>query len=259
MGSINKKIKLNNKLLCETYFNKRNVWIFNKLPDNKLIQTCIRTNMIKLQTNFEIRLFGYSTIKNLLPEFIKYINLCRSGYLFENLLKYAILFKYGGLWIPSDTIIINNLGNNFHDLTNKIYLFGLNDLNYTDTPGFSDDIVLCNKENKTIKTILDYVIMNIYSFHNSSNYKLIINKYINNFSDDLVIFKGYRLQKTIFSKFIDPDSIINERISSIIDKTNKYFYIIQYDNLKNRTKHILNIKNPDNTYNSVNYINNFIT
>ena len=253
------KLQFNNKILCETYFNRRNVWIFNKSDNNKIIQKCIDYNISKLQNSFEIRLFTYNNIKNLIPEFSKYINLCRSEYLFENLLKYAILFKYGGLWIPEDTIIINDLQTDFQDTTEKIHLYGLNDPNYCDNPGFSDDIILCNKNNNSIKLIVQYIISSIYSFHNSTNYKLTINKHINSISNDLIHFEDYTLQKNIYGKFIDPNLIIDKYYDEI-DTTHKYFYILHYDKLTNKTKHTLNITDNmnDSNVNFIQYINKFI-
>ena len=259
----NKKLKIklqfNNKILCETYFNRRNVWIFNKSDNNKIIQKCIDYNISKLQNSFEIRLFTYNNIKNLIPEFSKYINLCRSEYLFENLLKYTILFKYGGLWIPEDTIIINDLQTDFQDTTEKIHLYGLNDPNYCDNPGFSDDIILCNKNNNSIKLIVQYIISSIYSFHNSTNYKLTINKHINFISNDLIHFEDYTLQKNIYGKFIDPNLIIDKYYDEI-DTTHKYFYILHYDKLTNKTKHTLNITDNmnDSDVNFIQYISKFI-
>ena len=41
-------------------------------------------------------------IKKLIPEFIPSINKCKDKYVFEYLLKYAIIFME--VWLPKDTL-----------------------------------------------------------------------------------------------------------------------------------------------------------
>ena len=78
------------------------------------------------------------------------------------------MYKYGGLWIPKDTIMLNT----FHIDTNsyysgKILTFKTNNLNYTDNKGISDDIIAANRLNPFIKNMLKFIVNSNCRFQNS--------------------------------------------------------------------------------------------
>ena len=116
--------------------NKQVIWIFDvyevssshwqsfysrktRQPMSSIVSLCINTIKNNSSNHF-IRVFNQNHIKKLLPEYEKYIRNCNSFYLAYNFIKFAMLYKYGGIWIPSDTIMLKELRDTDFINDNKI-------------------------------------------------------------------------------------------------------------------------------------------
>ena len=252
-----KKIKTNNQCLCEGFLTKINLWIYNpsELSSEKWINFYSRKNfrdsssiidlsidsVIKYSNNyFNIRVFDQSAINRLIPEFKKDLGNCKNSYSFINLLKYAILYKYGGLWIPKDTIMLNT----FHIDTNsyysgKILTFKTNNLNYTDNKGISDDIIAANRLNPFIKNMLKFIVNSNYRFQNSYKFKNTVNKHFNNqiLKNDIIRHYPIVLEKNMKDTYLDAAIAMSTFNNDIINYKDKVFYHIRLDILKQLPMH----------------------
>ena len=65
--------------------------------------------------------------------------------IFKNLLKYSILEKYGGLWLPLDTLVLREFNIGYLN-TDKLILFKKNPKYINFDEGFSDQIIFYEKE-----------------------------------------------------------------------------------------------------------------
>ena len=103
-----------------------NIWIYNdettssrhwknfysrryKQPTSSLINLCIKSVIRHSCHNYKINIFSQNDIVNIIPEYVSAINNCTSEYMKYNLIKYAVLYKYGGVWIPKDTLMFKSL------------------------------------------------------------------------------------------------------------------------------------------------------
>lgn len=189
-GNINSPILLKG-------IHKPNMWIYNdhvtssrhwcsfysrkyKQPTSGLISLCLKTIIKHSCNNFKIKIFSQDDIPELLPNYIGIINSCNSDYMRYNFIKYAILSEYGGIWIPKDTIMLRPISYHGNLNSNYITTFSINNTNYIDNPGISDNIIAAPKHNKFIKTILNYLIKNSITFQNALVFKQSINKQFNN-------------------------------------------------------------------------------
>lgn len=177
----------------EHFFTKKNLWIFvdeipsdkqwkhfysrnNKSPSYDINKLCIQTIKNNTKNNFNLRIITKNNVKKLLPGHKKYLTNKVDPYVYNNYLKYAILKKYGGLWMPKDLIIYKKMEN---INSNKLITFGLNNNNIVDNVGFSDEILFANKENVLVSKMLSYIKCNYHSFQNALIFKKSINKFFN--------------------------------------------------------------------------------
>tara|TARA_B100000902_G_C27276163_1_gene898983 strand:- start:1280 stop:1840 length:561 start_codon:yes stop_codon:yes gene_type:complete len=96
-----------------------------------------------------------------------------------NFIKYAILYKYGGIWIPKDTIMLRPLSYSINFDCKYITTFGSNNNNYVDNKGVSDNIIAVPKNHILVKNMLAYLLTNSLTFQNALVFKQSINKYLN--------------------------------------------------------------------------------
>uniref|UniRef100_A0A6C0ENC2 Nucleotide-diphospho-sugar transferase domain-containing protein n=1 Tax=viral metagenome TaxID=1070528 RepID=A0A6C0ENC2_9ZZZZ len=90
-----------------------------------------------------------------------------------NYIKYNLLYNYGGLWVPPDTLCLTN----FNSILNKLNHHDLVLIKNIDN-NIDDTFIACNKFNPTIKKILENsqrkILDHNYYFHNQSG--LLLNK-----------------------------------------------------------------------------------
>lgn len=247
-----KKIKQNNQCLCEGFLTKINIWIYNpdelssKKWDNfysrkkfnkssPLINLCINSVIKHQNSEYNIRVFNQSSIKCLIPEFKQYLDKSKNSYSFNNLLKYAILYKYGGIWIPKDTLMLNKLNideNSYY--SGKVLSFSINNTDKIDNIGISDSILAAKRNNPLIKNIIKFIIFNLYRFQNAYKFKNGVNKHFNNLikKGDFVRFYPYTLQKDLRNKFIDTPSLMGIFNNNIGNYKNKVFVQIDTESIK---------------------------
>ena len=175
--------------------NLPNLWIFNdytvssrhwktfysrryRQPTSPIINLCIKSVIRHSYTNFTIHVFSQDDLSILIPEYLDTLKNCSSEYMRYNLIKCAILHKYGGVWIPKDTLMFNSLSYRDHFDCNYITTFGNNNNNYMDN-GISDNIIAVGKNNKLIGQMLTYLIRNTLTFQNAITFKQSINKHFN--------------------------------------------------------------------------------
>ena len=251
-----KKIKTNNQCLCEGFLTKINIWIYNPYElssrhwDNfysrksfnkssSIINICLKSIIKHSKDKYNIRVFNQSCIKNLIPEFKQHLDNCKNSYSFRNLLKYAILYKYGGIWLPKDTLMLNELNINSNDYySGKIITFGINNTDQKDNQGISDDIIGSSRNNPFIKNILKFIVNNIYKFQFALKFKDGVNKYFNIVAKkgDYIRYYPLTLQKNLRNKFINESTLMGIFNNNILDYQNKVFLKLNIDNISRLPK-----------------------
>ena len=136
----------------------------------------------------------------LIPEYVDKINLVKNRYLYYNLIKYAILYKYGGFWINNDILMINNFEINQID-SHDIILYRMDKNNHL----YLDDIIYVNRNNPIIKRVLDFIIYRLNTFQNTDIYFNSVVKYLNSILDSTVqiFFNNICLTHDLSGKKID--------------------------------------------------------
>ena len=172
-----------------------NLWIYNdetissrhwknfysrryKQPTSSLINLCIKSVIRHSCHNYTIKIFSQNDLNDIIPEYMSSINNCSSEYMKYNLIKYAVLYKYGGVWIPKDTLMFKPLSYLPRLDCNYITTFGNNNVNYMDQ-GISDSIIASGKNNIVTGQMLSYLIRNTLTFQNALVFKQSINKHFN--------------------------------------------------------------------------------
>lgn len=161
-------------------FTKSSLWIYNNGEGYPLVNLCIKS-IIKHSSNlYNINIISDNDIDRLIPEYKPRIRMCKSDYLKENLIKFAILFKYGGLWVPKDTLLLKPI-NSINDVYScNFKTYGINNRNYNDK-GISDQIISSKKNDSLVKSILQFLIKNTNGFQNAIEFKSSVNKRFNEF------------------------------------------------------------------------------
>lgn len=202
----------------------------NRQPTPAIVDLCIQT--VKMHSgNHFIRVFDQNSIHRLLPEYEDLIQKCTSFYFAYNFIKYAILYKYGGIWIPSDTLMLKPLSNTDYINSNHIVTFGYNNMQSIDNKGYSDIIIGCKQENPSIGKMIDFFKNNLKGFQNGLFFHKSVNKYLNKLlrttklhfnSNQLIVHKrngSYLNTDDLFSSNI-PD--IDEFCSKTVVHLNMY-------------------------------------
>lgn len=99
----------------ENFFDsaKPHIWMYweNKPGKDKpkFLQLCYQTIQKKCQNSFNIILLNEKTVYNYLPnlrnDLDKYLSIPQKA----DYIRLSLLYKYGGIWIDSDTIVIKDL------------------------------------------------------------------------------------------------------------------------------------------------------
>ena len=253
-NNLNLKISLPNK--NPLIINKIKVWIFSrteyssrkwtnrvneKQPIPDIEELCIAT-IFKHMPSYNIQIVNVNNIHKLLPEYTELLSLCNSFYLYYNLIKYAILNKYGGIWLPSNYILTKPLSCIEKCKHNKLLTFSRNNNQYVDNYGLSDEIICCTSNNIIIREMLCYLRRQIDSFQNELTFKKTINKHFNILlgthqhhhteQQQLLIDNKYITVSDLFSNKIDTELInypIIDTHMEEIRRNHKYSFLLHLD------------------------------
>lgn len=236
--------------------NTNKVWIFSrteyssrkwtnrvneKQPIPDIEELCIAT-IFKHMPSYNIQIVNVNNIEKLLPEYTKTLSLCNSFYLYYNLIKYAILNKYGGIWFPSNYILTKPLSCIEKCKHNKLVTFSKNNNQLVDNYGLSDDIICCTAGNFIIKEMLCFINRQLNTFQNELIFKKTINKHFNILlaqykhhhtdQQQLMIGNKYITVDDLFSNKTDIELIKNPIIDSHmaeIRHNHKYSFLLHLD------------------------------
>ena len=161
-------------------FIKSNLWIYTNNEESSLIKLCIKSIIKHSSDLYNISIISDSDIDRLIPEYKPHIQMCQSNYLRDNIIKFGILFKYGGLWVPKDTLLLKPI-NSINDVYScNLKTYGINNRNYNDK-GISEQIISSKKNDSLVKLILQFLIKNTRGFQNAIEFKSSVNKRFNQF------------------------------------------------------------------------------
>jgi hypothetical protein len=107
-------------------------------------------------------------------------NVCRPlyPYLKNEYIKYALLEKYGGYWIPIDTVMMKSLNNTLNDYYNgKLIVSGYVSTQYKDIFSYDSMYIGGKKGNAIIKDIVNLIRNLANTFQNEIHFKDTIHKY----------------------------------------------------------------------------------
>lgn len=208
--------------------NKKTIWIYNNYIASRnkytatpeIINMCIETVTRHLGSDYNILVFTQADIGRIVPEYTAQINNCKSEYIRENLLKYSIIYKYGGVWLNCSTLVLNKFDIDEQPyLQGKLIFFAERILEYNDNFNVFDFTnIAAIKNSRQVQKILT----NLLKVSNTLNYDYSFNKLIEStLNDDADIhympisnipaFSNIQLNnKTLFtysSKFDIPGSI----------------------------------------------------
>jgi len=242
--------------ICETFYSKKNLWIYNdieynakkwdsfgsrntSLESNGIVSTCIDSALYNLSDSYNLRIIDQTDLKKLLPEFIHSINKCRDEYEFNYLIKYAIIYKYGGVWLPKDILVINNFQVPEKEYySNCLIAFMSNNLLYVNNEGVSDRIFASRKGNPILKLLLLDVINNLNTFGNSNKFKNYFNIRFNKISKfQKLYYVPLGLEKDISNNYVSFDTLTSVFNNNFINYKNKSFLDLNLDYLDIHPKH----------------------
>ena len=179
-------------------------------------------------------------LKKLIPEYLDAINKCRNEYTFMYLLKYAILCKYGGLWLPKDVLVLNKFiipEKEYYSKSNSIIVFAENNLNHVNNFGYSDYIIASSKDNKVMKKLLLNVIKNLDNFNNDIVFSNFFNQYFNETCKNNIHYMPITMDKNISNKYITIDTYMGIFNNNIVNYKNKSFFILNLSKLDRHPKY----------------------
>ena len=248
--------KANMSNICETFYSKKNLWVYNdveynakkwhsfgsrntSLKSNGIIDTCIDSILFNLSDSFNIRIIDQTDLKKLIPEFIESINKCRDEYEFNYLIKYAIVYKYGGVWLPKDVLVLNKFEIPDKEYySNCLITFMNNNLSYVNNRGVSDRIFASRKGNPILKNLLLDVIKNLNTFGNSNKFKNYYNIRFNQVAKyQKLYFMPLGLEKDMSGNDITFDTITSVFNNNFINYNDKSFLDLNLDYLDIHPKH----------------------
>ena len=90
-----------------------NIWMYwENLPGNKkspYLDLCYKTVKKNCSNNFKIHLLDEKSVYDYIPDLRKDLNSKLSIQQKVDYIRYILLYKYGGIWVDADTIVIKNL------------------------------------------------------------------------------------------------------------------------------------------------------
>tara|TARA_B110000211_G_scaffold210528_1_gene248684 strand:- start:9904 stop:10782 length:879 start_codon:yes stop_codon:yes gene_type:complete len=158
--------------------NKRTVWVYMKPNISRntrdsesigVIKLCVKSIKKHLGGNYNVIVFNKDMISDIVPEYMEFLDNSKSDYIFYNILKYSIIYKYGGVWLPCSTIVLDNF--NIDDgpyLNGKLIFFSEKHPEHNKYFNqFDFSAVASIKETSQVKTLLEKLTDKSNSFNNS--------------------------------------------------------------------------------------------
>ena len=238
------------------FFNSRlishNIWLYweNKYGHTKpaYLDLCLDTITKHCGYNFTIHVLNENNIYNFLPHLRKDLDyLLPSIPMKTDYIRYNLLYKYGGIWLDSDTIVIQNLSPLIKKLEKYDFIgFGCHNgnimckLTNNGYPKPANWVMVSKKNGKLMKKCIDManILLNKYNkYYFQKNYHILGRKLI--WSQIKYLHKYDKSWKYFHfsSKCIERDNngikLTNDRLlsTSIIDPIckSKYFFIPIYN------------------------------
>jgi hypothetical protein len=157
----------------------------HRQPTSGLRRLCLTTILKHFpEYNYRIVVFNQDNISSLLDDQYK---VCRPlyPYLKNEYIKYALLEKYGGYWIPIDTVIMKSLNNTLNDYYNgKLIVNGYVSTQYKDIFSYNSVYIGCKKQHPIIKDIVGYIRKLSNTFQNEIHFKDTLHKYFQEICED---------------------------------------------------------------------------
>lgn len=251
--------KIPNKVVAkcsiEYFLPQKNAWILNlneissrfwkNFKSRRILQSnsgiedfCLESITKNLGKNFKINILNLKNLKFFLPEKYEILQKCKDIKIFKYLLKYYILEKYGGLWLPIDTLVLREFNIGYLN-TNKLILFKKNSTYINFDQGFSDEIIFCLKDNHIIRKMINLIEENLSTFQNDILFDKYLNKKFNLFINQgkQYIYNEISIQKLADGNFITIDSMfsINNLYIENLDK--KVFFSINLQLVNKHTEY----------------------
>ena len=113
-------IHIKNKRIIESFKSNveksnNNIWMYweNKKGKSKsdYLKLCYKTVLNKCGKNFNIYLLDQNTVYDFLPNLRKDINYKLNIPQKTDYIRLNLLYKYGGIWLDSDIIVLNDFHN----------------------------------------------------------------------------------------------------------------------------------------------------
>ena len=205
--------------------NKNTVWVYNERKSG-VIDLCIESIKTHLGKSCNIIVFNRDRIDEIIPEYVEVLAKCKSTYMFLNLLKYAVIYKYGGIWLPSETIVLKEFTIDEEPfMDQKLIFFSEKTLEHTPNFNKFSFKAIASKEKTTqVKVILDKIIEQLDTFNYSHNF----NKELDNFFNEDSHIHYSPIALNYNSSFIltqSPNIKIDKKVALIfIDNSNNNAY-----------------------------------
>lgn len=149
------------------------IWLGeNKRPDIWL--DTFKKDYINMHSDYHYILWNESNIIDLFMEFPVYGTIFSLETTYNgksDLLRYLILYKYGGIYIDADSVWINN--KNFDDLLNQVNDSGVFVSYEPDTTNICGGVMGSTKNNKYMKELIQNIEKYIIDTNNNNNIKKI--------------------------------------------------------------------------------------
>ena len=206
-----------------------------------IIEACLDSINKYSKRDFTVIVFNQDDLHRLLPDFFKnkdFVVKIKNDYVLMNFIKYALLVRYGGYWMPVDTILIKSLKDTIPIYkNNKFITLTKNNMNFIDFDGLNDDYIACQKNNPLAVECLNFILKNIDTFQNSIHFKNGVNKYFNS-----ILPKYSNILSPIYLGFLKDNNnvFLNETMlfSQINTQLNQdiYFIPLFYNTIRLRPK-----------------------
>jgi hypothetical protein len=147
-------------------------------PTSSLRSLCL-TTILKHFPDYNYRpiVFNQDNLYSLLGDDYK---VCRPmySYLKNEYIKYALLEKYGGFWIPIDTVMMRSINETLNDYYNgKLIVNGYSSTQYKDIFSYDSTYIGCIKGHKIVKLMMIYLKGLSNGFQNEIYFKDTVHKY----------------------------------------------------------------------------------
>jgi len=225
-------------------YNKKTLWIYTpkNIKSKSLIKLLLENITNKLGDIYNILIFDESKIKGIIPEYMDYVNSSKNTYVFFNMLKYFIIYKHGGIWMPYNTLVLNKFYIEDTPYNNdKLIFFGGKTKKYNAYHNkFNFEMIASKPETKQVKRIIDKLINQVGSFNNNMVFNNLLDFEIN--TDSHIHYSPiiYELTLENLTNTFNKPKIKSYQKLVILDKE-ELLYSPQYKYLLNLNKNTLKI------------------